>query len=77
MGSGYEIARAIQQCVRNGHDVRDCWNYTPRQLAAWVDLIGRDDRSEILKIATAFNIAQSSGNPKTKKMIDKIEDQSR
>lgn len=76
MGSGYEIARAIQQCVSNGHDVRDCWSYTPRQLSAWIDLIGRDERGNMLRMMSAFNLAQSSGD-RTRKMISKLEDQSR
>lgn len=43
MGSGYEIARGIQRCVAAGRLERDCWNSTPRQLGAWLELIAREE----------------------------------
>lgn len=41
MGSGYGIARAIEQLIAAGHPIDAVWKYTPRQLAAYVELAYR------------------------------------
>lgn len=74
MGSGYEIARAILTCVRAGRREADCWNSTPRQLSAWVELIGRDDLSrddtELGLMRAAYHADKKGYREFSKKMRD-------
>lgn len=59
MGSGYELARAIQRCVSAGHPVERAWQYTPRQLAGWGEIIERERIARNLDLARAFRIGNS------------------
>ena len=57
MGSGYDIARAIQRCVANGRSEADCWNSTPKQLSAWIELI---DRAEAARDARYLDLLRAA-----------------
>ncbi len=58
MGSGYELARAIQKCISEGHGVDRVWGYTPRQLAGWVQIIDRERVGRNLDLMNAMRSAQ-------------------
>jgi hypothetical protein len=61
MGSGYEIARAVQFCISNGHLAREAWGYTPRQLAAWSELIHRQQAGRDAQVATLLRVVRGEG----------------
>jgi hypothetical protein len=41
MGAGYEVARAVEFVIANGHPEERAWKMTPRQLTAWTALAMR------------------------------------
>lgn len=69
MGSGYEIARAIQRCVGAGHDIDRCWSYTPRQLAAFSELIARDQLGEDLRLVRMLRLSKMKNAQKVLKRM--------
>jgi hypothetical protein len=75
MGSGYELARALNTCIRAGHPPDTAWGYTPRQLKGWVEIIGRDDLAAQRRLINAFRAAQGDGKA-VKDYIKKLDEQS-
>jgi hypothetical protein len=55
MGAGYEIARAVEFVIANGHPEERAWKMTPRQLTAWTALAMRrkvGERAALLTVVT-------------------------
>jgi hypothetical protein len=59
MGSGYEIARAVDELIHSGHARADVWKMTPRQLAAWLQLAMRRKFGEQAQLLTLMRAARS------------------
>jgi hypothetical protein len=59
MGSGYEIARAVEQLIHSGHARADVWKMTPRQIAAWSQLAMRRKFGEQAQLLTLMRAARS------------------
>ena len=59
MGSGYELARAIDELIHGGHARADIWKMTPRQMAAWLQLAMRRKFSEQVQLLTLMRAARS------------------
>jgi len=75
MGSGYEIARALQRCIGAGHSPELAWTYTPRQLIAWGEII---DRDQLAKDNKLFKLMSHASNPgkSTAKFAKTMDEQS-
>jgi hypothetical protein len=76
MGSGYEIARAVEKLIRLGHPPERAWRYTPRQLNGWLQLAERRRHGELAQLAAIVRLAQSSDNVAVKKELQKLQDES-
>jgi CubicO group peptidase (beta-lactamase class C family) len=59
MGSGYDIARAVEELIRSGHAPADVWKMTPRQMAAWLQLAMRRKFAEQAQLLTLMRAARS------------------
>ena len=59
MGSGYEIARAVEELIHSGHARADVWKMTPRQMAAWSQLATRRKFGEHAQLLTLMRAARS------------------
>lgn len=75
MGSGYEIARAIEQLISDGHPPELAWSYTPRQLAAWTDLGYRRRCGEEAQLLASLATSRASERA-IKERIKKLSDES-
>lgn len=60
MGAGYELARAVEQCIASGHHPAEAWGYTPRQLMAWGDLRDRRRKGERASLMHSMRVAQAA-----------------
>lgn len=58
MGSGYDIARAVEELIHDGHPRADVWNMTPRQMAAWLQLAMRRKFGEQAQLLTLMRAAR-------------------
>jgi len=58
MGSGYEIARAVEELIHNGHARADVWKMTPRQMAAFLQLAMRRKFGEQSQLLTLMRAAR-------------------
>lgn len=58
MGSGYELARAVEELIHSGHARADVWKMTPRQLAAWSQLAIRRKFGEQVQLLTLMRAAR-------------------
>lgn len=61
MGSGYEIARAVEELIHYGHTRADVWKMTPRQMAAFLQLAMRRKFGEQAQLLTLMRAARSEG----------------
>jgi transposase len=59
-----------------GHPPHVVWKYTPRQLAAWVQLSDRRRQGELAQIASIIRMAQSSDNAAVRKQLKQLQDES-
>lgn len=75
MGSGYEIARAVERLIHLGHD--KAWSYTPRQISAWIELADRRAMHDRHQLITAMAAAQNVSHKDVKKEMKGLEEQSR
>jgi hypothetical protein len=66
MGSGYEIARAVEACIATGHPPAVAWKYTPRQLAGWAELSYRRRSGELAELLMVTAAGQAGGKGVTK-----------
>jgi len=58
MGSGYEIARAVDELIHGGHTPADVWKMTPRQMAAFLQLAMRRKFGEQAQLLTLMRAAR-------------------
>jgi hypothetical protein len=65
-GSGYEFAEAIEFLIANGHREDAVWNYTPRQLKAFVALAERRRKRERAE-ELSLQFLAARGDPKVVK----------
>jgi len=72
MGSGYELARAVQKCISAGHRPAEVWRYTPRQLAGWGALIDRERIGRNLELMHLFRSAYGLDRKDYKALVDKM-----
>src|SRR5262249_54389252 len=72
MGSGYEIARGIEELIASGHSPRDVWRMTPRQMAAFLELAHRRRMGERVMELTILRASQADGK-ELKKFMRKLE----
>jgi len=77
MGSGYEMARAIELLVAAGHPPDVAWSYTPRQLAAWAELSTRRKSGEYSTQLSLNSIAAHADAKLLKSSTKKLTDESR
>jgi hypothetical protein len=77
MGSGYDIARAIQRCVQFGRDEGDCWKSTPKQLSAWCELIDREEAARDARLLGLMRGAAHGENRSVKEIMKKLEENGR
>ena len=59
MGSGYEIARAVEELIHSGHTRADVWKMTPRQMAAWLQLALRRKFGEQAQLLTLMRAVRA------------------
>ena len=59
MGSGYDIARAVEELIHCGHPSADVWKMTPRQMAAWMQLAMRRKFGEQVQLLTLMRATRS------------------
>ena len=59
MGSGYDIARAVDELIHEGHTPADVWKMTPRQMAAWMQLAMRRKFGEQVQLLSLMRAARS------------------
>jgi hypothetical protein len=59
MGSGYELARRVEELIHSGHARADVWKMTPRQMAAWMQLAMRRKFGEQAQLLTLMRAARS------------------
>jgi hypothetical protein len=77
MGSGYEIARAVEFCVAHGHPLESVWRYTPRQLQGWIELIMRRRVGERVEAMTMFASASRAEPKELQKQIKALTQEAR
>jgi len=73
MGSGYEIARAIEGLVATGHRPADAWKMTPRQMAGWLQLAQHrklGEQAQLLSLLRASQGEQRAFQTLFRKMQD-------
>lgn len=75
MGSGYAIARAIEQLRATGFGP-EVWGMTPRQLNAYVQLGYRRRLGWLSEVAGAIRIATAGDKRQFAKYIKKLTDES-
>lgn len=76
MGSGYEIARAIEQLISSGHPAELAWSYTPRQLAGWIELSKRRRQGEMAELMSIMAVAMSGDKKAIRESIKRLSDES-
>jgi hypothetical protein len=76
MGSGYSIARAVEQLVASGHSVEQVWEYTPRQLSGYVALAYRRRMGLLAEQFVAGQIAAQGGAKGSKSFLRKLLEES-
>ncbi len=47
MGAGYEIGKTIEALIAYGHPPSAVWEYTPKQLRAWLEFAERRKQREM------------------------------
>jgi hypothetical protein len=73
MGPGYELGRAVDFLIKEGHDEGRVWKYTPREIKGWIDFAARRKHHE-RREATLVAMHGARGDPKElKKMLAKME----
>lgn len=77
MSSGYEIARAVERCIKNNHPEDVAWGYSPRQLKGWMDLMDRREMGERAEFISSVAAAQSSDPKALKKLIKELAENGR
>lgn len=75
MGSGYEIARAIEHLIHCGHECADVWKMTPRQMAAWSQLAMRRKFGEQAQLLTLMRAARAD-DKHFQALVRKLQDES-
>ena len=75
MGSGYEIARAVEQLIHTGHTAADVWKMTPRQMAAWSQLAMRRKFAEQAQLLTLMRAARAD-DKHFQALVRKLQDES-
>ena len=75
MGSGYEIARAVEELIHSGHACADVWQMTPRQMAAWMQLAMRRKFGEQLQLLTLMRAARGD-DKHFQALVRKLQDES-
>lgn len=77
MGPGYEIARALAFLIERNHPA---WSYTPRQLAGWMELYGRQRAQDLAEGMIADQMVKGletkQGNTEFQKQVKKLIEQS-
>lgn len=76
MGSGYGVARAIEELIARGHPVEKVWEYTPRQLAGFVELGYRRRMAEHLELFAIMQCAAQGDARAAKKLTAALKDES-
>jgi hypothetical protein len=75
MGSGYEIARAIEGLIHSGHARADVWKMTPRQMAGWSQLAMRRKFGEQVQLLTLMRAARGDDRH-FQALVRKLQDES-
>jgi hypothetical protein len=75
MGSGYEIARAIEHLIHCGHAHADVWHMTPRQMSAWAQLAMRRKLGEQVQLLTLMRAARGD-DKHFQALVRKLQDES-
>ena len=75
MGTGYEIARAIETLIASGHVAAEAWAMTPRQMAGWLQLAERRRLGEDARMISLMRA--SKAEPRAfRKLVEKLRDES-
>lgn len=75
MGSGYEIARGIEQLIQLGHPPAFAWTYTPRKMMAWLELAERRKAGELSELLNIITVGQSGDRKGITKVLKQLRDQ--
>lgn len=77
MGTGYELGRAVEFLIHEGHPPDVVWRYTPRQIQGWIQFAFRRKLGERAEMMATMGMA-SRGDPKElKKQMRSLEQESR
>ena len=76
MGTGYEIARAAEQLIAEGHSPELVWTYTPRQLFGWMELGQRRRRTDLSQLLSLLTLANSQNAKAIKSLMKKLNEES-
>jgi hypothetical protein len=75
MGAGYDIARAVQRVIEDGHPPELAWGYTPRQLSGWIALAERRRAGQLGELLGLMQLANSEDGDAIRKQIARLMEQ--
>jgi hypothetical protein len=74
MGAGYEIARAIEYLISQGHASATVWKMTPREMTGWISLAAR---RQIHERAVQLSIMSSAARADAKDLKKQLKEMER